>query len=252
MTPLDETTLLAYVDGQLAPDEMRRVEAALQTDPSARAMVDKLRQTPGNLRDVFDRALNRPLPPTLATDILRHPLGRRAILRIRLTNAVVVATLLFGLGLWIGAWLDTTGRSAVAAEPWVVAVAEYQALYGRATVNQGDANGAALHDTAARLTQGFGQAVAIPDLRAHGLAFKRGQLLEFAGQPLVQLVYLPERGKPIAYCLLGTHQPDLAPATGNAKGLHYVHWRTGGVAYLLIGDTTAADLEKLATATRAS
>lgn len=252
MTPLDETTLLAYVDGQLSPDDARRVEAALQDDASARVMVEQLRQTPGRLREVFDRALDQPLPPTLAADILRQPVGRRAIQRIRMTSAVAVAGLLFGLGLWAGAWLDSAQRSPIAAEPWVEAVAEYQALYGRATVNQADANGIDLHHTAARLTTGFGHSVDIPDLRAHGLTFKRGQLLEFAGQPLVQLVYLPTQGKPIAYCLLRTRASDLAPTTGSAKGMRYVHWRANGIAYLLIGDATAAEIEKLAAAARAS
>ena len=252
MTPLDDTTLLAYVDGQLAPEDVRRVEAALESDASARAMVEQLRQTPGRLRDVFDRTLDQPLPPALAADILRHPVGRRAIVRIRVHNAVAVAALLFGLGLGIGAWLDTAPRSAIAAEPWVEAVAEYQALYSRATVNQADANGVDPHHTAARLAAGFGHSVDVPDLRAHGLAFQRGQLLEFAGQPLVQLVYLPTQGKPIAYCLLRTRATDLAPTTGSAKGMHYVHWRANGMAHLLIGDTTAAEIEKLAAAARAS
>lgn len=252
MTQIDDTTLLAYVDGQLAPEDVRRVEAALESDASARAMVEQLRQTPGRLRDVFDRTLDQPLPPALAADILHHPVGRRAIVRIRVRNAVAVAALLFGLGLGIGAWLDTAPRSAIAAEPWVEAVAEYQALYSRATVNQTDANGVDPHHTAARLAAGFGRSVEIPDLRTHGLAFKRGQLLEFAGQPLVQLVYLPTQGKPIAYCLLRTVATDLAPTTGSAKGMHYVHWRADGMAHLLIGDATAAEIEKLAAAARAS
>lgn len=251
MTPLDETTLLAYVDGQLAPDEIQRVEAALQTDAAAREIVRRLRATPDNLRSVFDRALDRPLPPTLAEAILRHPTGRRVLPRIRLTHAIAAGVLLFGMGLGAGTWLDGARRTAT-VEPWVAAVANYQALYGRATVTATDVNGVALHELARRLSAGFGRVVTIPDLRAHGLAFTRGQLLEFGGQPLVQLVYLPAQGNPIALCQLKTAQTDLAPTAGIANGMRYVQWRTNGVAYLLIGDTSASEMEKLAAAARAS
>ena len=54
----------------------------------------------------------------------------------------------------------------------------------------------------------------VPDLRAEGLTFKRAQRLSFRGQELIQLVYLPASGDPVALCVMREKNRDSAAAHG--------------------------------------
>ena len=42
----------------------------------------------------------------------------------------------------------------------------------------------------------------MPYLRPHGLQFVRAQRLQLDGQTVLQLVYLQDRGAPVALCLM--------------------------------------------------
>lgn len=248
MIKLDEGTLVAYVDGQLTDEDTHAVTAALANDPAARAIVEQLRRTPASLRSIFDATLHQPLPPTLAEYVLHSPIARRPIHQVRLLYATAAALVLFGVGLALGILFGASSERAptvAVTEPWVAAVADYQVLYGRETLTQPDATPDDWRNTELRLGHQLGRDVRIPDFSAHGLAFKRGQLLEFDGQPLIQLAYLPHTGKPIAYCIIATPQSDSPPTAGNAHGLSYVHWRRGGLAFVVIGEAEENRLRAL-------
>ncbi len=86
----------------------------------------------------------------------------------------------------------------------------------------------------------------IPDLRAAGLTFKRVQRLRFEGRPLVQIVYLPEHGAPIALCVMKEAKPDQAIASRSIAQMDVVNWRQSTLAYALIGQPGDADLALIA------
>jgi hypothetical protein len=48
--------------------------------------------------------------------------------------------------------------------------------------------------------------------RSQGLTFKRVQRPRFHDKPLVQIVYLPEKGNPVALCVLKEAKADAAPS----------------------------------------
>lgn len=75
----------------------------------------------------------------------------------------------------------------------------------------------------------------------------RGQELEVNQQTLIQLVYLPKTGKPIALCIT----PRLVGSTSliqtdfgsdSARGLKMVHWNTASKRYVLNGAHPLAQL----------
>jgi len=95
-----------------------------------------------------------------------------------------------------------TGLSATAqVEPWIQAVADYQQLYSRATVTHVTEDPQLTARVISDLWTADGMRVVVPDLRASGLTFKRVQRLSFREQPVVQMVYLPEQGVPVALCV---------------------------------------------------
>lgn len=64
MRPGDEQ-LMAYVDGELAPDDAARVEAAIASDPAVAEAVARARALRARLRDAFDPLLDEPVPEHL-------------------------------------------------------------------------------------------------------------------------------------------------------------------------------------------
>lgn len=72
MNPIDDDTLRAYVDGQLDPAEVARIEAAMANDPALAARVARERALLATLREHFDPVLDEPVPERLA-DLLRAP-----------------------------------------------------------------------------------------------------------------------------------------------------------------------------------
>lgn len=245
MLKLDETTLLAYVDGQLDLNEAQEVKEALAGNPDAQELVNKLTATPAALRDVFDATLGRPLPPRFAQTIIQSKVGSPPGGKVRLIHASLAATVLFIVGIGVGYIAGVPQR--INQDDWITAIVDYQVLYGRETVNRSDATAEQIQRIEQHLGYQLGRKLKIPDLSAFGLAFKRGQVLEQKDTPLVQLVYLPTSGKPIAYCITKTPEPDSAPTYGERKGLSFYQWRDGDYAHILVGATTTSRLQQLLT-----
>lgn len=128
--------------------------------------------------------------------------------------------------------------------PWLEAAAGYQELYTRETV--ADVPDSASID--ARLIDEVRQddhlPIAIPDLRQAGLTFKRIQRLRFRGRPLIQIVYLPERGDPVALCVIDAKQ-DQPMKSQHVYGMDVVSWSQDKLAFALIGHNDVVDLAAL-------
>lgn len=136
---LDDTTLVAFVDGELDPVEASAVEAALRRDPAAAARAQALRESASLLRSAFGEMVAAPVPERLLAVVGRSPPprvasgmrhsgrapsgGYRAWMRIAATLALLV---IGASGGWAGA--EFWGRSGarqdggMAADPVMLAV----------------------------------------------------------------------------------------------------------------------------------
>lgn len=249
MTTLDETILLGYVDGQLAPEEVEAVERALKSDPQAQAMVDKMRATPGQVRTAFDASLSRPLAPHLTNTVLHAPVGKHKPTRITIQYAAVImaAVFLVGMGIGLFAGYETSKRAvAIEQSDWVQAVIDYQVLYGRQTLSRPSPSVDKVRDLQRYLSDVLALPISIPDLSDAGLMFKRGQILVFNEAPIAQLAYLPDKGKPVAYCITPSKTVAGGMQVGQSKGLHYVRWNDGRLAHVLVGGSTKDELQEMA------
>ena len=128
--------------------------------------------------------------------------------------------------------------------PWLEAAAGYQELYTRETVADVPDNAS----VDARLLDDVHRddhlPIAIPDLRDAGLTFKRIQRLRFRGRPLIQIVYLPQHGDPVALCVIDAKQ-DQAMKTQHVYGMDVISWSRDKLAFALIGHNDAVDLAAL-------
>src|SRR6185437_5220426 len=87
-----------------------------------------------------------------------------------------------------------------------------------------------------------GVAVSIPDLRSTGLEFKRVQRLNFRGQPVIQIVYLPKAGDPVALCITRESSVRGAPRLQQLGPMKAAVWHDGTLGYVLIAKNTPVDL----------
>lgn len=138
-----------------------------------------------------------------------------------------------------------TASNDAAMMPWIRAAAGYQQLYTRDTVAllQPDMNVTAA--TVADIRHVDNLAMQIPDLSSQGLTFKRVQRLRFHDKALVQIVYLPQKGNPVALCVLKEAKADAAPSDGDVHGMAVVSWRRGQLGYALIAEPGTVDLDAL-------
>jgi anti-sigma factor RsiW len=136
----------------------------------------------------------------------------------------------------------TLASASMDTAPWVQVAASYQQLYSRETVAQDSPDAA----TTARIIDAIHRddsiAVRVPDLRAAGMTFVGVQRLRFHGRPLVQLVYLPEKGAPVALCVIKETKPDQAVSLHHINGMDVVTWRQAELGYALIGAPNGSDL----------
>ena len=129
---------------------------------------------------------------------------------------------------------------------WVRAAAEYQQLYARDTVASVNVDASDTARTVADIQRDDQLDIQVPDLKAQGLTFKRVQRLRWQDRALVQMVYLPEKGDPIALCVVKDPRPDQGVAEQHIDRMGVVTWRKGQLGYALIGAPGSVDLKAVA------
>ncbi|WP_082508677.1 anti-sigma factor family protein [Burkholderia sp. Leaf177] len=142
----------------------------------------------------------------------------------------------------VGASIASVGTGV---SPWITAAASYQQLYSRDTVANVNSDTDLSIKTVNEIRQDDGLALRIPDLSAAGLTFKRVQRLRFNNKPLVQIVYLPKEGAPIALCVMKEVKPDAPVADQKVASMTVVTWRQAELGYALIGQPQGVDLTTL-------
>ncbi|VVD82770.1 anti-sigma factor family protein [Pandoraea terrigena] len=129
---------------------------------------------------------------------------------------------------------------------WVRAAAEYQQLYVRETIASVRVDDADIARAVSDIRQADKLDISVPDLRAQGLTFKSMQRLRWQDRTLVQMVYLPETGDPVALCAVRDARPDQAVAEQTIDRMGVVTWRKGQIGYALIGAPGSVNLKAVA------
>lgn len=250
---VNDQLLLAYIDGALAPDLRGEVEAAIAHSPELASQAFALQASRLPYQAAFNQQKLPPMPERLrrSVDELVSVSGRApasaskpSMPRPRWQAGAWLAAAFFA-GAIFHTVLMSSGIPTGGMDPWVQAVVSYQDLYIRDTVvnvrEDRNVTEALLADI--RLRDGI--PVQIPDLRSAGLEFKRIQRLSYQNKPLIQIVYLPERGEPVALCIFGETKPDAAIKSQRVDQMTTVTWRRNGLAYVLLGKDSKADLKKI-------
>ena len=249
---IDETDLLAYADGDLSPARMAEVDAVVARAPELAARLAVMRASVLPYRAAYEAQPLPPLPTSLSTRVadLIEAESRRQRAR-RSSGPRLVAAFAAGVVCCALSWtlLSTWQPLALTARgvaPWIQAVADYQQLYSRETLADVTEDPQLSERIIGELRVVDGMTVRVPDLRSAGLTFKRVQRLSFHRQPVVQMVYLPEHGDPIAVCITRDVRADEDPHVQQIDELSTVSWRRGNLGYVLLGKAPAQSMLELA------
>jgi anti-sigma factor RsiW len=278
---IDDTMLTAYVDGELTPQACCEVEKEIKRSPEIAKRVALLQVTHLWSKDAYAHQKLPPVPETLKAKIdemLRAaaasrvqpddggvgarddrgpasapPVPIRSAWRIApvwlpvaFAAGIFACSVALRLAAVAGTGAAVPAEAAGGASPWVLAAAGYQQLYSRATLagiqTSNESSAQAVED----IRREDGLALSIPDLSAAGFTFKRVQRLRFHDKPLIQMAYLPDHGAPVALCVMADDKPNQTTSAQKVGGMTVVTWRQANLAYALIGDATAPDLNVLA------
>jgi anti-sigma factor RsiW len=242
--------LLAYADGLLDEANSAQVAAALEGDAQARETVRLIRLSGAALakaRATLSAAQAVPGDDAVATSV-----RGRATAPWQMAAAIALLAVGIGAGLMLSPTVFGLRQDSMDAASWVMSVAEYQALYGRMTVEAArtsDEERAALEAQMTRELRREAR-VPVPDLEGLGLEFRSGQILEYDGWPLVQLEYLPrDGGRPIALCFKRFGEGRSPRRFYTVDGMAVMQWARDGMEFLIVGDATEDAMSKAADAT---
>jgi len=248
MMNVDDTLLMAYVDGELSPEQRAEVEAAISHSDELAARAAALQASVLPYRAAYDRQSVPPVPESLTRRIeelvsVSAPQerdARRGSRRFSMqwaAAAFVAGAICSGV---LTGYLGGVNPLKPGVDPWVQSVADYQVLYGRDTVANIREDKATTEQVLADIHQRDGMPVDVPDLRQVGLKFKRVQRLNYHDRPLIQMVYLPERGDPVALCVIEENEGDAPVRASRVGEMKTVTWRTNRLA---VPNSDAAELD---------
>lgn len=188
----------------------------------------------------------------------RAPSGWTGFLATFCTGAIACALVLYVTGFKGKGNLDApipTAPSAltsvsIAMPQWVKAAAGYQQLFERQTVSDYQLTDARKAKALNAIRTQDQLPLLLPDLTAAGLDLKAILRLSYHGEPLIQIVYLPKSGAPIALCVMKAKQPDGNHTTQykrlSVENMDVVTWQKAGLQYALIAAPGRDDLDVLA------
>jgi anti-sigma factor RsiW len=250
---IDDSLLMAYVDGELSPEQRAEIEAAIAHSDELAARAAALQASVLPYRAAYDRQTVPPVPESLTRRIEElvsvstpqersAPRGGRRISMQWAVAAFVAGAICSGV---LTGYFGGINPLRSGADPWVQSVADYQVLYGRDTVANLREDQSSTEQVMADIHQRDGMPIDVPDLRQVGLKFKRVQRLNYHDRPLIQMVYLPERGDPVALCVIEENEHDAPVRSSQVGQMKTVTWRANRLAYVLLAKDPSLDLEAI-------
>ncbi len=251
---LDLEILRAYADGELPPQRRAEIEAALATDAPLAAAAAAMFASRLPYRSAFEQQDLPPVPAELQSRVAelsavavgqeefapaQGPRWGRRLRSAKVLPAMLAAAVGLLAGYWAAVSIAAVRKPAV--EPWLRSAVAYHAMYARETVTDGgtDPRGQ-LQVLRKALRERHGLALNPPDLSALGLQFVRAQRLQFEGRTVLQLVYLPPEGAPMALCLM--QSPAQPERSFTLDGQQAISWQAGNWSHVLIGSLPQAQM----------
>jgi anti-sigma factor RsiW len=241
--PLTDEELVAFLDKALPSDRCAEIERMRASDAALQERLTALEIDVDAIRSAFDLHL-----AAAPVDNLRRYLAvadpqpkSRATRDSRWMHLPAAAMIGVVLGSGVTHFLHRPP-----APDWLVAIAEYQALYTTDTLKPLNSNPALIANQVQAAAAALGRPMLVQNLQVAGLELKRAQVLAFEHRPLVQFAYLDREGTPIAFCATRTNALAEPVHTTTLNGLAAAVWNRDGYGYVVIGGTDTAAIQAIA------
>lgn len=274
--PVTDEDLVALLDGQLERDKAEFVEREVKMDRALEQRLEQLRRGERPFAEAYDLLLEQapeqrlreilkqakePPPEPAAEPEPEHesstaapPAARRGVSRggWRFLAAAAVLLAVFAGGIIASRFVPLPAGLARLAQPpaqqkgWRAAVAEYQALFVKATLEQSDLDPGAREANLRAALGHLGLDLSVEKVSVEPLDFKRAEVLAFGGKPLVQMAYLLDGETPVSFCIIRNAKPAHGIMTEQRLGLNVVHWQSSDYGFMVIGAVPAKALGEIA------
>jgi anti-sigma factor RsiW len=256
---ISDETLTAFLDGELDDAAAGELARQVEADAALQARLSALDLNLGSIRKDYTE-LNKTAPLAALRAAIQAdaaaPMAANSNARGWSNPAIAAAcAACLAFGVFISPFVASfvpglknpvSEIAGTSQKSWRQSVAEYQALYAAETLTLNPQDPVKQDETLAKLSARVGVPLERQRLQLDKASFQRGQLLNFDGNPLVQLAFLYDGDKPVAVCLIANGAKDAAPASEVRKGMPLVHWAHGGVSYMVIGQIKAGELTAMA------
>lgn len=239
--PADDAELHAYVDGELPPAALRRVEERLEADADARARVAEYRALKDDILALYGPVAREPVPERLlATTRRRHA--------PRVLAAAAVLLIAVGSG-WLGWQLGSSGGFPVPAPPHIVAEAAMAyRVYAPEVRHPVEVGADQEPHLVAWLGKRLGAPVIAPRLADLGFELLGGRLLATEDGPGALLLYQDGAGRRLALYMCANEQAGSSTSLRFARDgrLPVLYWLDGPFSYAVAAELDRDSLARLA------
>lgn len=270
--PVTDEDLVAYLDGKLEKEDAELLEREVNMDRALEGRLDLLRRGDRPFAKAYDLLLKdapnkrlkqilklvkdpppppvrKPEPEPIAArsqEVYREPWGGWRVLA-----AAVAVLAVFAGGLVTSRFVTLPGElpqiaSDPAAQGWRATVAYYQALFVKETLTQASADAQAQSANLRAALAHVGLELSVEKVSIEPLQFKRAEVLNFKGKPLVQVAYLFNGDTPVSFCIIRSEKPAHGVMAERREGLNIAHWRSDDFGFMVIGDVPQKDLNAIA------
>lgn len=239
---ISDAKLTQYLAGELSEDEATELEAMVEADPALEARLMALDPFAEVVARAFEAVTPPPVSPAAPVAQDAGPVPVRTGWRGAAVGMVASLALVVGLG--GGWWL--AGQQSGTAEPWVVAVADYQVLYQPQTVAVLSPAPGEVAGQLARAGAAIGADLAgFETAPLGGSSLLRAQVLGLGDRAIIQMVYQLPDGTPLALCLTEKGSGALEQMGVQISGLTASRWQTEAHDILLIGAVSHNEIAAL-------
>jgi anti-sigma factor RsiW len=248
-TPVTDADLVAFVDNRLSPERREAIVSLARQDSAIASRIAILTDGTPVLGEAF-RPLLSGMPAEIEErlrqkarelDTLPDPTVARSTRRWFTMGLATAASFAVG-GVTGGLFVQRRSTSG----DWREAVAQYHALYGMATTAGLNPSREDASLQLSAVSQALGRPLPRVAETLAGLSFKRAQVLEFEGAPLIQIVFETADKVPVAFCLKRSRDAERAPSVDMQQGLALASWTRNGVDELIVARLPQPQILELA------
>lgn len=255
MTKVTDEQLIAWADGELSAEHSAQIEMLIANDPDIAKKAASFEASKLPYKAAIDSDIP-PVPSELVDQVAQwsqiaagsyasntsvsSTANRKSL---RYWSGAVASVLFCGGVLWGGISYLSPQHPA---EDWREAIVSYQNFYVTETVSHIVADPAAALQKLNELKQRYTAfPKAPPDLTAQGYSFKRLQRLDFANQPVLQMVFYKAGKRPLAICLMPDNV-EIKPQFIKHNLLNSYIWHSGKLRGIVVAEEESAVLRGIA------